>query len=128
LLAAFGGDFDFQGNFYFSSTQPNAPNPRLSIDGIGTVGLPLSERDAKAIVSCAIQAPFGKGDQTVVDTKVRDTWEIEPAKVAFENPAWTPWLENFVFSSVWSGLGVAPSKTTPRCELYKLLLYEQGSQ
>ncbi|KAH6891858.1 hypothetical protein BKA70DRAFT_1571662 [Coprinopsis sp. MPI-PUGE-AT-0042] len=109
LVAAFSGDFKFQGNFYHSSTHPDAPNPRLHVDGVGTV------------------APSGKGDQTVVDTAVRNTWEIEPSKITFKNPKWTAWLEGVVFDSVWKGLGVAPFRTKPRCDLYKMLLYEQGS-
>ena len=71
---------------YYPSTDPNAPNPALVIDGIGLVGLPLSERDAKVIISHASQAPFGKGNQTVIDTTVRGTWEIEPENVSFRNP------------------------------------------
>lgn len=92
------------------------------------MGLPLSDRDAKLLKDCARQAPFGKGEQTVVDTEVRDTWEIDPAKVSFTNPAWTSFVEKVVVSMVWEELGVAPYSTTPKCELYKLLLYETGSQ
>lgn len=63
-----------------------------------------------------------------MDTKVRDTWEIEPAKLMFANPEWESFVQNQVVKSVCQALGVAPSVTAPRCDLYKLLLYEQGSQ
>jgi hypothetical protein len=89
---------------------------------------PLSERDPNLLKNSDRQAPFGKGDQTVVDTEVRDTREIDPAKVSFTNPAWTSFVEKVVLNMVWTELGVAPYRTTPKCELYKLLLYETGSQ
>ncbi|EFI26739.1 2OG-Fe(II) oxygenase [Coprinopsis cinerea okayama7 len=124
---ALGNDFDFEGSFYYAKTHPGAPNPCLHVQGIGSVGLPLSEVEAKRLISQAAQAPFGKGDQTVVDTSVRNTWEIEPELVSFENPEWTGWLESTVLKTVWNSLGVAPYTSKPRCELYKLLVYERGS-
>ncbi|KAF5383237.1 hypothetical protein D9615_004868 [Tricholomella constricta] len=127
LEDALQGDFDFKGSFYHAATVPTAPNPCLNIDGLGHVGLPLSTRDARAIIECSARAPFGHGERTVVDTKVRDTWEIEPAKVKFDNPAWADFVRTQVVRTVWEALGVAPSAVAPRCELYKLLLYEEGS-
>lgn len=128
LESALDNDFNFKGNFFYAETQADAPNPCLSIDGIGVIGLPLNEREAKAIIACSAQAPFGKGSETIIDTKVRNTWEIEPSKVTFKSAKWTPWLERTVFSKIWNSLGVAPCTSQPRCELYKLLLYETGSQ
>ncbi|EDR06759.1 uncharacterized protein LACBIDRAFT_328485 [Laccaria bicolor S238N-H82] len=125
---ALSGDFNFKGNAYYSAKLPHAPNPCLSIEGLGMVGLPLSERDAKSIISCSAQAPFGHGERTVVDREVRDTWEIEPSNLKFLNPAWEPYIQNLAMTSVWQGLGVVPYSTLPKCELYKLLLYETGSQ
>lgn len=94
---------------------------------MGLIGLPLSDRDATTIISQAAQAPFGKGEQTVIDTTVRDTWEIEPANVSFLNPQWQAFIDEVAFKKVWTTLGVKPYSTKPRCELYKLLLYQTGS-
>jgi hypothetical protein len=88
----------------------------------------LNERDAQLIISKAAQAPFGKGSETVIDTTVRDTWEIDPPQIRFVNPRWESYVESIAFETVWSTLGVAPYATKPRCELYKLLLYQPGSQ
>lgn len=77
------GDFAFKGAFSFNKTYTTAPNPVLSIDGLGTLGLPLSTRDAAAIKAFSEQAPVGKADKTIVDKSVRDTWEIDASKVAF---------------------------------------------
>lgn len=53
----------------------------LNIAKLGTVGLPLSVRDAAAIKAEAQQAPFGKGEHTVVDKTVRDTWQLDATEV-----------------------------------------------
>ncbi|KAJ3882400.1 hypothetical protein F5051DRAFT_33005 [Lentinula edodes] len=79
-------------------------------------------RDAQ--LTSATQAPFGHGTETKVDTSVRHTWEIEPARVSFGNAAWQTWMEETV---VTTALDVPFSTTPPKCELYKLLLYEQDS-
>jgi len=91
------------------------------------IGLPLSEREAKLIEAAAIQAPFGKGTETVVDTTVRDTFEINPDKFSFKNPAWVEFLQR-VTKTVAEGLGFLPTWPLPRAEVYKLLLYKTGSQ
>ncbi|KAF8067731.1 hypothetical protein FPV67DRAFT_1153315 [Lyophyllum atratum] len=128
LEGALHREFDFKGSYYYAATVPTAVNPCLIIEGLGYVGLPLSTRDAQAIIECSARAPFGHGEQTVMNTQVRDTWEIEPAKVKFDNPAWANFVGTYVVKTVCEALGVVPSTTvSPRCELHKLLLYEPGS-
>ena len=68
---------DFPGAFSFNKIHLDAPNPSLKIQGLGTIGIPLSTHDAEAIKSKAQQAPFSMGEKTVIDTNVRDTWEID---------------------------------------------------
>ena len=72
---------NFQAAFSFNKSFPDAPNPALKLADLGIVGLPLSIRDAEAIKSRAVQAPFGMGERTVVDTTVRDTWEMDTTQV-----------------------------------------------
>ncbi|RXW17208.1 hypothetical protein EST38_g8643 [Candolleomyces aberdarensis] len=124
---ALSGSFNFTGNYYFKETDPNAPNPGLRIGGIGTVGLPLSDRDAQSIISRASQAPFGKGNETIVDKTVRDTWEINARDVECTNPRWAQYVDRVASHTIWSALGAAPWSSNPRCQLYKLLLYHTGS-
>ncbi|KIM42422.1 hypothetical protein M413DRAFT_27183 [Hebeloma cylindrosporum] len=120
-------ELSFQGSYYHSSLLTTAPNPCLYIAGLGVVGLPLSERDARAIISCSNLAPFGHGERTVVDKDVRDTWEIEPARLSFTHPRWEAFIKNTVCTEVCKSLGVSTGNNPPRMELYKLLLYERGS-
>jgi hypothetical protein len=48
-------------------------NPALEIDGNYSISLPLRPDDAGIIRDACRQAPFGRGDETVVDTSVRKT-------------------------------------------------------
>ncbi|EJD55223.1 hypothetical protein AURDEDRAFT_35671, partial [Auricularia subglabra TFB-10046 SS5] len=114
------------GSFYFSRTYEDAPNPILRLAELDTVGLPLSKRDASAIIDKCEQAPFGKGERTVVDKEVRDTWQMDATEVNFDNPAWPVFMKRVV-RDVCEALGVNREASKPRCELYKLLVYETGS-
>ncbi|KIJ69261.1 hypothetical protein HYDPIDRAFT_81166 [Hydnomerulius pinastri MD-312] len=127
LEEALGADFNFEGRFAFSTPLPQAPNPGLFIDGLGLVGLPLSELYARYIKGISDQAPCGKGTKTLVNREVRDTWEIDAKRVSFTNPEWQKYIDGFVVETVWKALGVAANSSRPRCELHKLLLYETGS-
>ncbi|KAJ7129787.1 hypothetical protein C8R44DRAFT_777696 [Mycena epipterygia] len=121
------GPLDFQGSFYFHKTYTDFPNPILRLGSLGHVGLPLSSREAKHVISHCIQAPFGKGERTLVDKSVRDTWEMDASQVHFDNPAWKIFM-NKVRQEVCLKLGLTAGQiSTVRCEPYKLLLYETGS-
>lgn len=50
-----------------SNSYSTSPNPALELKGAGTVGLPLSSRDASAIKEASHPAPFGKGSETIID-------------------------------------------------------------
>jgi hypothetical protein len=75
--------FEFHGSFYTSKAYPDAPNPCLNLAGFGSVALPLQIPTATGIINLCNRAPFGKGNETVVDAKVRDTWELGPSKVCW---------------------------------------------
>ena len=64
-------EFIGSGTFATSGSLPNAANPGLRIEGVGNVGLPLSDRDAIDIARVCHEAPFGKGSETRVDRAVR---------------------------------------------------------
>ncbi len=45
--------------------------PGLKLKGAGLIGLPVSAADAKRLISQAEQAPYGRGEETILDTNVR---------------------------------------------------------
>jgi hypothetical protein len=78
-LQAYIENVETAGSFALFKSVNQAPNPGLYIKGAGTIGLPLSDRDAEALIKASHQAPFGKGSQTVVDVSVRKTWNCQRA-------------------------------------------------
>ncbi|HUE71554.1 MAG TPA: 2OG-Fe(II) oxygenase [Pirellulaceae bacterium] len=97
--------------------------PGLDVEGIGSVGTPVSAADAKRLISQATQAPYGRGEETILDTSVRRVWQLEPSQFRLENPEWEAHLAAIV-DAVRQDFGI-PRKV--KAELYKLLIYEKGS-
>ncbi|KAI1661530.1 hypothetical protein F4813DRAFT_347934 [Daldinia decipiens] len=96
-------------------------NPGLTIADT-LIPLPLVPRDAETIKSVSREAPFGKGDETVVDASVRKTWELDHTQFTLANPAWQAYVASLLDDAAQS---LAMSEV--RAEPYKLLLYEEGS-
>ena len=97
--------------------------PGLTIDGIGEIALPISSADARRLIKQSSQAPYGRGEATIVDTEVRRVGQLEPDQFRLENPRWQPFVRD-VATSVKSEFGI---KQKVNAELYKLLVYEKGS-
>ena len=106
-------------------TEGNQPPvlPGLVVKGLGEIGVPVSAADARRLISRAVQAPYGRGEETIVDTSVRRVWQLEPRQLALTNPAWKPFVASLV-ESVREDLGIAHDV---RHDLYKVLVYEKGS-
>lgn len=112
-----------QGAISAFRNQKQYVNPGLHISRYGSVGLPLSTRDAQAIALLCKKSPFGRKDETVVDETVRKTWELDTAEFQCRNPAWTAYLHSLTDQAI-QDLGVQVSASAQQ---YKLLLYEQGA-
>ena len=108
---------------YFVAGRAELPAPRLEVEGVGPIALPLLPAQAKQLIKAATRAPFGRGADTVVDTNVRRTWQIEADRVSIGGKYWDRTLDGIVARAA-EGLGVAEPVTA---ELYKLLVYDKGS-
>ena len=97
--------------------------PGLECIGVGSIGCPVSAADAKRLIAVAGQAPYGHGEETIVDTDVRRVWQIEPSKLVLRNPEWKAHVDSIV-DAVRKDFGIEQKVTS---ELYKLLVYEKGS-
>ena len=111
---------------YAAGGETTMPLPAISlVDEPDTIlGLPLCEAQAKHLISLASRAPFGRGEQTIVDTSVRCTWQLSPTRFSITNPQWEKKLQ-LLLSTVKTELG-CHAKMKVTCQLYKLLLYEPG--
>ena len=112
---------DRPGSFHASGTAELLP-PSLEVDGVGPVALPLLPVQAGQLVNIAEPAPFGRGQDTVVDPAVRRCWQVGPGQVRIGGRHWARTLDGIVARAA-DGLGAAGPVTA---EFYKLLLYGEG--
>jgi hypothetical protein len=55
--------------------------PTIDVDGAGRIAFPVLPVQAEQLVTIAEAAPYGRGEETVVDREVRRTWQVDSAKV-----------------------------------------------
>src|ERR1700680_127604 len=108
---------------FFASGTIELHAPRIEVTGVGPVALPLLPTQAQELIAVAERAPYGRGPDTVGDTKGGRTRQIEAHKVRIGGKHWPRTLAT-ILERVGEGLGVVdPIKA----ELYKLLVYDRGS-
>ena len=95
---------------------------RVVVDGLGAVPLPLTDADARRLMQIAGPARFGRGEETLTDRSVRDTWEVPRELVRVE---WAPPGLAADLDVVRDELGL-PSSSRLTAELHSLLVYERG--
>jgi hypothetical protein len=98
--------------------------PGLVVEDVGPVNLPLQEAQAKQMIAKARQAPYGKGSETIVDTSVRNTWELDPGQFQLTNQYW-PMLIAQLCQAISREAGLDDAHV--HAELYKMLIYEKGA-
>ncbi len=113
------------GTFASFGPLPDFSDPKVTI-GDHTIPLPLAEEDARFIIQASHKAPFGKGTETLVDTSVRNTWEIDRKDFQLQNPEWQVCLRSII-GEVAEALGIDDGGHCIQAELYKMLLYEKGA-
>ncbi len=99
-----------------------AVNPGIVVDGLGAIRIPLKRGMAKELVAHGQVAPYGKGTQTLVDKKVRNTFELDPKKFHLSQ-GWTSAVADAARAAA-KELGLPADQVEAR--LYKLLVYEKG--
>lgn len=96
--------------------------PGLEVKKVGHIGFPLSDVQAKEIIKQCSQAPYGKGEETIIDRDVRRVWQLEPKQFDFNNPEWEIKIKK-ILKEIQNQLGLESKKISS--ELYKLLIYEK---
>ena len=100
-----------------------APMPRVEVEGARSLSFPITEEQACSLAAVAEAAPYGRGEQTLVDSSVRACRQIDAARVRITGGAWRDTLAQVVAQAA-TGLGCPPEHTS--AQLYKLLVYEPG--
>jgi len=93
----------------------------LEVASVSHVGMPLSAAQAKELIELGRPARFGRGERTVTDRRVRDTWELPKRLV---QARWSAVFES-ALEKVRDGLGLT-SDCRLTAELHSVLVYEPG--
>lgn len=96
----------------------------LQVAGVGPVRLPVRAAQAKRLIAVARPALFGRGEETISDRSVRDTWELAPDQITLGAASWDAHL-NAALAHFRDELGL-PASSGLRAELHSLLVYGKG--
>ena len=92
----------------------------LQVEGFGPVKFPVTPAKARKLLGLGQPARFGRGEQTVTDPDVRDTWEIPKHLVRAE---WNGAALKDILATVKEELGL-PNAAELTADLHSLLVYE----
>jgi hypothetical protein len=96
---------------------------KMSVKKLDEIAFPLNKIQIQALISVAHKAPFGKGSETVLDTNVRNCWEIDASQISFEGNNWTNLIDTTI-PKIKQDLGIENKEIA--AHLYKMLIYEEG--
>lgn len=118
LLATLGSSGDFATRFTVEA------DPQLHVEGVGEVSLPVTIQGAHRLCAVARPAHHGYKDETRLDPRVRDTWEIPASAIRFGSPQWPSAFER-ALERVARELGL-PADARLEAEPHNLLVYAPG--
>ncbi|MFV7234264.1 2OG-Fe(II) oxygenase [Flavobacterium sp. ZB4R12] len=108
---------------FFSAGVNDFCFPKMSVKNLDEIAFPLNKIQIQALISIAHKAPFGKGSETILDTNVRNCWEIDASQIEFEGNNWTNLIDKTI-TKIKPDLGIENKKI--ETHLYKMLIYEVG--
>ncbi|CAB4869291.1 unannotated protein [freshwater metagenome] len=122
-LSALLRDLRSDGSFCTRRTAP-ADNLVIDVKGVGKLRLPVTAAQAKELRLIARPARYGYREQTILDRRVRDTWEIPRSRVRIDNRRWNRTLRPML-DILRDDLGLPPASSLD-AQLHSMLLYETG--
>lgn len=96
--------------------------PELEVDEVGEIAFPMVEAQVRELIGRAEKAPYGQGEKTVNDERVRKCWQLDEAEFRFRAKAWTKYLKGVV-EQVREHFGIEGRVSA---HPYKLLIYGKG--
>src|SRR6185369_435601 len=94
----------------------------LEVEGAGLVAFPVRPVQARELLALGQPARFGRGEETLTDPGVRDTWEIPKNLV---RARWDDEALNAILTAAKDELGL-PIGAELTADLHSLLVYEPG--
>jgi hypothetical protein len=101
-----------------------ADDLHVEVKGFGRLRFPISRTAAQRLCKLARPARFGRGEQTLLDKRVRDTWEIPKSRVKIDRRRWNRTLVPML-DGLRSDLGL-PDGCRLKAELHAVLVYSPG--
>jgi hypothetical protein len=92
----------------------------LEVEGFGRVKFPVTPGAARKLLSLGRPARFGRGEKTLTDPDIRDTWEIPTCLVRAE---WNDAKLKVILATIKEELGL-PNGAGLTADLHSLLVYE----
>jgi predicted 2-oxoglutarate/Fe(II)-dependent dioxygenase YbiX len=119
LLAGINGE----GTFAARRTA-RADDLHLEVHGIGRIRFPISSAQARRLARATRPARYGRGAQTLLDKRVRDTGKIPKSRVKIDRRRWNRTLLP-VLAQLRQDLGLRHGHQL-KAELHSMLVYEPG--
>lgn len=95
------------------------PPGRLTVRGVGVIGLPLCAEQGAQLRAACQPAPYGHGEDTVLDPAVRSAYQLDASEVQVD------WDIRPVLQEALAQLGVDQTEDV-EARLYKLVFYQEG--
>ena len=92
----------------------------VQVEGFGPVRFPVTSAQARKLLALGQPARFGRGEETLTDSDVRDTWEVPKHLVRAE---WNDAALKAILATVKEELG-QPNTAELTADLHSLLVYE----
>jgi hypothetical protein len=126
IIAALLGEIDGPGAPRRFSAQRMVPpdDLHLEVRGVGPLRLPVPDEQAALLCQVGRPALYGKGEETLHDPGVRDTWEIPLSRVRIDKRRWNKTLLS-VLDALRADLGLPPGCHLG-AELHSMLVYAPG--
>ncbi len=94
---------------------------RVDVTGVGRLEVPVRAAQGRRLVGLGTPAPYGRGEETLTDPEVRDTWQIPLDLVQVD---WGRQLD-LLLTEARTALGLPPGSSLS-AELHSMLVYERG--
>jgi len=109
----------------FSARRTARPDGlQLEVRGVGPIAFPVPTGQAEQLCLIGRPARFGKGEQTLLDAGVRDTWEIPKSRITIDKRQWNATLRP-VLERLRADLGL-PDGCELAAEFHSMLVYAPG--
>lgn len=92
----------------------------IEVRGVGSLRLPVPKEQARQLIRVARPARYGLGQATLLDPRVRDTWEVPKSRVKIDQRRWNKTLLP-VLDQLRADLGL-PAGCRLKAELHSMLV------